>query len=209
MTVVKPVAIKTLFFALIVTFCAAISASAQNAKLQIDHLDRLFPRAAETVDVRVESSLLLIAAKFLKSDNPDEALVKELISALKGVYVKGVEFDKEGEFSEADVEPIRTQLRAPGWDRIVGVRSRRDGQNVEVYLMIEGGVIAGIGVLVFDLKQLFVVNVVGPLDPEKITQLRGHFGIPKDLDFDWSGAKRNRKGERGSGSGEAGERELR
>jgi Domain of unknown function (DUF4252) len=182
--------IKMIIFILIVTFGTVLPVSAQNARLEIDQLDRLFPKAVQTVDVRVESSLLLIAAKFLKSDNPDEAMAKELLATLKGVYVKGVEFDKEGEFTEADLEGIRAQLRAPGWDRVVGVRSRRDGENAEVYLMLEGGVIAGISVLVFDLKQLYVVNVVGPLDPEKIGQLRGRFGIPKDMDIDWSGVKR-------------------
>jgi Domain of unknown function (DUF4252) len=190
MDVRRPGTIKVIIFTLIVTFSTVISVSAQNARLEIDQLDRLFPKAVQTVDVRVESSLLLIAAKFLKSDNPDEAMAKELLSTLKGVYVKGVEFDKEGEFTEADLESIRTQLRAPGWQRIVGVRSKRDGENAEVHLMLEGGVIAGVSVLVFDLKQLYIVNVVGPLDPEKIGQLRGRFGIPKDMDFDWSGVKR-------------------
>ncbi len=171
----------------------AIPARAQNAKLQIDSLDKLFPKAVETVDVRVEGSLLQIASKFLSTSKPDEAAVKELVSALKGVYVKGVEFDKEGEYTEADIEAVRSQLRAPGWDRIVGVRSRRDGQNVEVYLMINNSVIDGIGVLVFEPKELYVVNVVGPIDPEKIAQLRGQFGIPRDFDFDWSGSKRNRR----------------
>jgi hypothetical protein len=190
MDVRRPGTIKVIIFTLIVTFSTVISVSAQNARLEIDQLDRLFPKAVQTVDVRVESSLLLIAAKFLKSDNPDEAMAKELLSTLKGVYVKGVEFDKEGEFTEADLESIRTQLRAPGWQRIVGVRSKRDGENAEVHLMLEGGVIAGVSVLVFDLKQLYIVNVVGPLDPEKIGQLRGRFGIPKDMDFDWSGVKK-------------------
>jgi hypothetical protein len=182
--------IMMISFTLIVTFSTVLSVSAQNAKLEINQLDRLFPKAVQTVDVRVESALLMVAAKFLKKDNPDEAMAKELLSALKGVYVKGVEFDKEGEFTEADLESIRTQLRAPGWDRIVGVRSKRAGENAEVYLMLEGGVITGVSVLVFDTRQLYVVNIVGPIDPEKIGQLRGRFGIPKDMDFDWSGAKR-------------------
>lgn len=164
------------------------TASAQNARLQVDSLDKLFPNAVETVDVNLEGSLLQIASKFL-SNKPEEAAIKELVSALKGIYVKGVEFDKEGLINESDVEVIRTQLKAPGWERIVGVRSKRDGENAEVYLMLEGGIISGIGVLVFDPKQLFVVNVVGPIDPEKIGQLRGHFGVPKDLDFDF-GMKR-------------------
>jgi Domain of unknown function (DUF4252) len=189
-----PVAIKIFFFSLIATWCVVSPAAAQNAKLQIDHLDRLFPNAVQTVDVRVESSLLLIAAKFLRNDNPDEALAKELLSALKGVYVKGVEFEQEGEFTEADIEMIRMQLRAPNWDRIVGVRSKRNGETAEVYLMLEGGVIAGVSVIFFDPKQLYVVNVVGPIDPEKICQLRGRFGIPKNMDFDWSGVNRKRGG---------------
>jgi hypothetical protein len=195
MTVKTPGTIKMIIFILIVIFSTVLSVSAQKARLEIDQLDRLFPKAVQTVDVRVESSLLLIAAKFLKSDNADEAMVKELLSTLKGVYVKGVEFDKEDEFTEADLESIRTQLRAPGWDRIVGVRSKRAGENAEVYLMLEGSVISGVSVLVFDPKQLYVVNIVGPLDPEKIGQLRGRFGIPKDMDFDWSGVKRKRVGE--------------
>lgn len=186
----NPIAFRLLSLALLLACCAALPAYAQNAKLQIDHLDRLFPKAVETVDVRVEGGLLQIAGKFLRSDKADEAVVKELVTALKGVYVKGVEFDKEGEYSENDLDTVRQQLRAPGWDRIVGVRSKREGENVEVFLMINNAVIDGIGVLVFNAKQLYVVNVVGPLDPEKINQLRGQFGIPKELDLDWGGVRR-------------------
>ncbi|MGH9834909.1 MAG: DUF4252 domain-containing protein, partial [Blastocatellia bacterium] len=168
----KPITFRLISFALLAAFCVAAPAYAQNARLQIDHLDKLFPKAVETIDVRVEASLLQIASKFLNSNKADEAAVKEIVQALKGVYVKGVEFDKEGEFTEADVEAIRQQLSAPGWDRIVGVRSKRDGQNVEVFLMINNNaVIDGVGVLISEPKQILVVNVVGPIDPEKINQL--------------------------------------
>jgi hypothetical protein len=189
----KSLVTKTIFFALILTVSAGLPAFAQNPKLQLDQIERLFPKAVETIDVRVDGSLLQIAAKFLKSDKADEAAARELIQALKGVYVKGVEFDKEGEYTEADVEAVRTQLSSPGWERIVGVRSKREGQNVEVFLMINNAVIDGIGVLVFEPKQLLVVNVVGPIDPEKITQLRGQFGIPGDLDLEFGGAKRRNR----------------
>jgi hypothetical protein len=175
--------------------CAAAPAYAQNARLQIDHLDRLFPKAVETIDVRIDGALLLMASKFLKSDKADEAAVKEIVQSLKGVYVKGVEFDKEGEYGESDVESVRQQLAAPGWDRIVGVRSKRDGENVEVFMMINNdAVIEGIGVLIADPKRVMVVNVVGPLDPEKINNLRGQFGIPKDFALDFGGMKKIGKG---------------
>jgi hypothetical protein len=187
--------LRLISIALVAAVCGAAPVLAQNARLQIDHLDKLFPKAVETVDVNIDGSLLLMASKFLRSDKADEAAVKEIVKALKGVYVKGVEFDKEGEYSDADVESVRQQLSAPGWDRIVGVRSKRDGQNVEVFLMINNdAVIEGIGVLISDPKQVMVVNVVGPLDPEKINNLRGQFGIPKDFALDFGGAKRSRKG---------------
>jgi hypothetical protein len=187
--------LRLISIALVAAVCGVAPVRAQNARLQIDHLDKLFPKAVETVDVNIDGSLLLMASKFLRSDKADEAAVKEIVKALKGVYVKGVEFDKEGEYSDADVESVRQQLSAPGWDRIVGVRSKRDGQNVEVFLMINNdAVIEGIGVLISDPKQVMVVNVVGPLDPEKINNLRGQFGIPKDFALDFGGAKKYRKG---------------
>jgi hypothetical protein len=191
----KPIMLRLISIALLAAVCGAVTAHAQNARLEIGHLDRLFPKAAETVDVRIDGALLLMASKFLRSDKADEAAVKEIVQALKGVYVKGVEFDKEGEYSESDVEAVRQQLSAPGWERIVGVRSKRGGDNVEVFLMINNdAVIEGIGVLISDPKQVMVVNVVGPLDPEKINNLRGHFGIPKDFALDFGGAKKTRRG---------------
>ena len=191
----KPIMLRLISIALLAAVCGAVTAHAQNARLEIGHLDRLFPKAVETVDVRIDGALLLMASKFLRSDKADEAAVKEIVQALKGVYVKGVEFDKEGEYSESDVEAVRQQLSAPGWERIVGVRSKRGGDNVEVFLMINNdAVIEGIGVLISDPKQVMVVNVVGPLDPEKINNLRGHFGIPKDFALDFGGAKKTRRG---------------
>ncbi|MFN0124239.1 MAG: DUF4252 domain-containing protein [Blastocatellia bacterium] len=175
--------------------CSAVPARAQ--RLQIDSIESLFPKAAETIDVTLDSSLIKLASKFLSNNKPEEAAIREIMSALEGVYVKGVTFDKEGEFSDSDIEPIRNQLRAPGWDRIAGVRSKRSGDNVEVCLMVRDEKITGIGVLVWSPKEVFIVNVVGPIDPEKITQLRGRFGIP-DIDLDFGGVDkakiRTRKG---------------
>src|SRR5437762_20868 len=104
--------------------------SFQKAKIRID-LDKLAARAEDVVEVTVEENTLRLAAKFLKDNDPEEAAVKALINGLKGVYVRVYEFDKEGEYSSSDVEGIRSQLHAPGWTKIVGVISRREGMKVE------------------------------------------------------------------------------
>mgnify|MGYP000861796646 CR=1 FL=1 len=180
----KPFTTKLFLFVLLL--CASIVGHAQDpARLQMEHLDRLFPKAVETIDVTVDSSLLRLASKFLQNNQADQAAVKEILEMVKGVYVKGVEFENTGEFTDQDVAALRQQLQAPGWSRIVGVRSKREGENVEVFMMHNGDIIQGIGVLINDPKKLMVVNVVGPLDPEKISQLVGRFGIP-NIDLDWS-----------------------
>src|SRR6476661_445233 len=83
------------------------------------NLDKLAERATESVDVTLDASLLQLASEFLSKDNADEVRVKKIVSKLKGVYVRSFEFDKEGQYSTSDVEAIRSQLKAPGWSRIV------------------------------------------------------------------------------------------
>lgn len=157
----------------------------QDTRLKIDNLEKLADKAAETVDVTLDGPMLALASKFLsKERSPDEAKVKELIKGLKGIYVKSFEFDKEGQYSDADVEAIRAQLRAPAWSRIVGVRSKRDGETAEVYLRIEGdSKILGMAVIAAEPKELTVVNIVGPIDLDKLSELGGHLGVP-DLELE-------------------------
>ena len=99
----------------------------------------------------------------------------------------GFEFEKAGEYDMSDVEAIRSQLRAPGWSRIVGVKSKKSGDNAEVYLRSENGRITGLTVIATEPKELTIVNIVGTIDPEQLSELGGHFGIPK---VDAGGAKK-------------------
>ena len=158
---------------------AAIPASAQQGKLNIEHLDKLASRASQTVDVTVDQNLLRLAWKVIGDGrSPDEKLVKDIIKDLKGVFVKRFVFEKENEYTDGDVEAIRSQLNVPAWSKIVGVRSKREGINVDVHIMTEESLIRGLAVLIAEPKALTVVNIVGPLDVEKLSQLGGRFGIP-------------------------------
>jgi len=162
----------------LLAFFAVIPASAQQGKIHIDHLERLATRAVETVDVTIDDKLITLAWKVLGERSPDEKLVKDIIKDLKGVFVKRFVFEKESEYNDADVETIRAQLNAPGWSKVVGVRSKRQGANVDVHIMTEESLIKGLAVLVVEPKALTVVNIVGPIDVEKLSQLGGRFGIP-------------------------------
>lgn len=151
---------------------------AQGAKLQLN-FEKLAAKAREIVDVTIDGSILGLASGFLSSAKPDEARVKELIAGLKGIYVKSYEFDVEGAYSNADVEAVRAQLAAPGWSRIVGVRSRTAGEIVEVYTRLDGAKMTGLAIIAAEPKEFTVVNIVGSIDLSKLRELEGQFGIPR------------------------------
>src|SRR5689334_23236859 len=116
---------------------AALVAQAQDSRIQMSSLDHLAAKASQTVDVNIDERLVRIAAKLLSDKDEDEREAKKLVTGLKGIYVKSFEFDNSGEYTQADVEAIRAQLRGPNWSRLVNVTSRKEG-NLEVYLLMNG-----------------------------------------------------------------------
>lgn len=163
--------------AMLSVFAAAPAYAQDHARIDMSHLDKFADRADKVINVTVDEALLKLAAAFLSDKKPDEAKIKELILGLKGVFVKRFEFEKEGEFTLADVESIRSQLNAPGWSSVANVRSKREG-NYDVSIMSEGSVIKGLAVLAAEAKAFTVVNIVGPIDVAKLADLEGKFGIP-------------------------------
>jgi Zn-dependent alcohol dehydrogenase len=171
---------KRIAIVLTVWLAAAVPAAGQTALLQLGNLDKLAANAAQVVDVTVDEQLLQLASKFLSTRrSADEREIKELVKDLKGVYVKRFEFDRDNQYSTADVEPVLRQLRGAGWSRIVGVTSTREVKNIEVFMMTEGALIKGIAVVAAQPRELTVVNVVGPIDVDRLSRLEGQFGIPQ------------------------------
>lgn len=147
--------------------------------VKLESLDKLAEKAAQTVTVSLDGSLLQIASKFLSNDDPDQVQIKKLVASLKGVYVRNFEFDKVGDYQASDLDPIRSQLRDPKWKKIVEVRGK---DNAEVLLRQENEhVISGLAVIVAESKELTVVYIDGPIDMDGLSKLAGNFGIPEDI----------------------------
>lgn len=161
---------------LLLLFSGVIAARAQTAKLQLDQLDVLANRASNTVDVKFDENLMQKLPTIFK--DADDAEIREILKSLKGIYVKSFSFEKENEYTLAEVESVMAQLRTAGWSKIVGVKSKKEGENVEVYVMSLADQISGLAVVSMDPKQFMVVNLVGPINLQKLSQLEGSFGIP-------------------------------
>ena len=169
---------RVLTLGLFVVVAAATTAMAQDARIQTTSLDTLAVKASQVVDVNLDERLMQFAAKFLDNKDVDEAAVKKMVNGLKGIHVKVLEFDTEGQYSTADVEALRSQVRTAPWSRIVGITSKKE-TNVEVYLLMKGPEVGGLAVIAFGPKELMVVNIVGPVDLDKLSKLEGSFGIPE------------------------------
>ncbi|HEX8355388.1 MAG TPA: DUF4252 domain-containing protein [Pyrinomonadaceae bacterium] len=177
------------FTTTLVVFLAALAASspaqaqgvqASGGRLRLDSLERLAPRAAETVDIEIDGFLMSFAGSILSDKDPEEQAVKEVVAGLKGVYVKSYEFKSEGQFSEADFASIREQLRAPGWTRLVDVESRGlDFGDAELYVASAGARVEGLALLVVGARELTVINIVGAVDVDKLKKLGRTLNLPR------------------------------
>ena len=157
---------------------AALTVQGQEPRIQTVSLDHLVAKASRTIDVNVDERLMKLAAKLLSDKDAEEKEIKGLVAGIKGIYVKSFEFEADGQYTAADVESIRTQLRGPSWSRMVNVTSKKDGV-LEVYLSFQGELVNGLAVLATDDREFTVVNIVGPVDVSKLAKLEGQFGVPE------------------------------
>jgi hypothetical protein len=172
------VIVKFALLSLVLGLSAVTTVHGQNARIDMGQLDHLGAKANETVDVQIDERLMQMTGRFLSGKDPDEIKIKELINGLKGIYVKSFEFESDAGYTQADIESIRSQLRNPAWSRILNISSKREG-SIEVYLMSNAAQVGGLLVLATAQKELTVVNIVGPVDLEKLSQLEGQFGVPE------------------------------
>ena len=170
--------LKIMFLLLGLT--AAITASAQDARLRFERLNLLENKAEEVVEVNIDGKLLDLAKRVMvKVDDQNAKKIGQAISGLKGIYVRVYNFTNENEYNVADVDEIRSQLNAPGWEKLANVRSKKNNQKIDVFTMFTGDVMSGLAVVVSESKSIAVVNVIGPIDIDLLAEMSGKLNIPK------------------------------
>jgi hypothetical protein len=171
-----------LLFALL---APALACAAPSPKLVIPEFAALAQKASESVTITLDPALLAMAGRFLDGNDPQDAATKEVIKGLRGIYVRSYTFDKDSAYQQADIDAVRSQLTAPGWNRLVETRSRKTRANVDIYIMIDNNQAVGLALIASEPRQFTIVNIVGAIDLDKLRKLEGQFGVPK-LDIDLS-----------------------
>jgi len=149
---------------------------AQGPVLQLDQLSKLAEKAKEVVDVTVDEAMLKQSSGLLSGKgNPAAAAAMQ---GLKGVYVKSFEFDDDGGYTQADVDAVIAQLKAP-WTKMLSVREK--GERVEMYVWREGDTPGGLALIAAEEKELTIVNLIGRIDLQQLSALGGVMGIPGNV----------------------------
>lgn len=149
-------------------------------------LDKLGLNARNKTNVTLEGDMLKLASGFLGNDK-DASSIKPLVDSLKGVYIRSYEFDKEGQYNEADLDPLRAYLKQTQWNRIV--ESREDKEVSEIYLQpLANNLLGGFAIISAEPKEVTVVYISGNLKQEDIGRLSGNLGIP-DIKRELNGKK--------------------
>lgn len=153
--------------------------AAAEPRLALPEFKDLADKAAESVVITMDPSLLGMASRFMDADNAQDAAAIAVIKGLQGIYVRSFTFDHDDAYRPADVEAIRKQLTEPAWKRVVVTRSKKTHADVDIYLMADGDKVRGLALIASEPRALTIVNIVGAIDLDKLRKLEGQFGVPK------------------------------
>jgi hypothetical protein len=157
-------------------------------------LDKLDSLTNKKTKVTLDGDMLRLAANFLGSDkdDTDAAALKSLVSNLKGVYVRTYEFDKDGQYNPADIEPLRAYLKQQQWSKIV--ESQDDKELSEVYVQaLPNDRFGGVAIVSTEPRELTIVYINGTMNVNDLARLSGNLGIP---DIDLKSVKKPRNQDR-------------
>lgn len=161
---------------LIVAMLLVSGSAAAQQEWKFD-FSSLAQKANETVEVKLDGKMLELAAKFLSSEDAEEAEVREIVQGLQGIYIYSFTFDKDWEYDKSVAEAVRRQI-GPGWEKMITVRSRTK-ENVDIWVRPGATVLDGIFIVAAEPREFTVVNIVGSIDIDKLSRLEGQFGIPE------------------------------
>jgi hypothetical protein len=166
-----------MFRAFFLTIIGAALLCAQPFALPKALEDELSQKAEDVTEVTLDATMLGFAKAALSSKGND-ATARRVLDKLKGVYIRVFEFNTDNAYTPAQLEPLRAQLNQASWKKLVNVRSKKAGENVEIFMRMENGANTGLTVIAGERRELAIIHIDGPLDLAELGRLGGNLGIP-------------------------------
>lgn len=142
-------------------------------ELDLSFLKGLEAKARESTDINLGPEQIQLMMGF------SGEFSKELLGlgrSIERVQVKTLEFDKEGMYSVADMDNLRSKLKGGEFLPLISVKEKNGFTEIVMRKGPKGN--RGFVIVSAEARELTVVNIVGDLDLASLGKLTGKFGIP-------------------------------
>jgi hypothetical protein len=165
------------------SLCRAPPALAASPQLRLPSFEHLQHLATDSVNITIGQVPLGIASWALgQSEDSNDREAQEVLRGLKSIYIRSFKFAADHQYSTSDIDAIRSQLSAPGWNALAQIHQHgEEAQNVDIYVSTDHEVVNGLVVVATGPRELTIVHIVGSVDPAKLASLGGHLGLPARL----------------------------
>jgi hypothetical protein len=154
-------------------------AAAQDPMLKLPDFSSLAGKATESVNISLNPWLLRIAAASMDNSDADSAATKKLLSAIKSIEIRNFQFATDFAYSAADIDGVRRQLAAPGWSQLMQVHDRKNGKDVDMYILAENDRTRGFALIASEPREFTIINIVGSISFEDLPRLENYLHLPK------------------------------
>ncbi len=154
-----------------------VASHAQAGRIDLPSFDDLAQKATNSVNISLDPSLLRLAAQFVGSGQDADA-AQSVLNGIEGIYVRSFDFAADHAYPQSEVEPVRKQIEAAGWAKLVSIHHSEQNEDVDIRVRRQGNHIEGLVVIVTNPRHFTIVNIVGSVDLAKLSALQGKFGVP-------------------------------
>lgn len=173
----------------LILLAVAMPALAQQT-FDFSSLDKLGAKAKGATNITLDGNTLKLATSFLGDDDGKDS-IKSLVKNFKGIYIRNYEFEKPGQYNEADLAPLRAYVKSLQWTKIVDVKEEKETSEIYV-LGLPNDRLGGLAIISAEPTEVSVVFIDGAMNISDIDKLSGNLGIP-DLAGVQSGKKSGSK----------------
>ncbi|NND45720.1 MAG: DUF4252 domain-containing protein [Xanthomonadales bacterium] len=169
---------------LIAVFCTALAlpAAAQEDALRdlpgyVDFggLNAIY--GEPKVNISIGGTLLNFVGAMARHEDPQAAA---LFSKLKGVRVSVYATGGDAAAALDQVSSVKQSLTGSDWAPVVQVND--EGQQVQVFMKMNGEIMDGMTLMAVDNEEAVFINVIGEIDPNELAQLMDRFDVDVGLD---------------------------
>lgn len=155
----------------------AVSPQVAASQVLSQQIEALGQDATSRTEFTLDRPMIQFASKMM---NKDDESTRRVLAGLNSISVHSFGYREPGLYSPMDVEMIRKQFHAAGWEHMVSNKPRIDKTGMsDLWIQFRGTEVTDVALLVSGPTQLAFVQFDGTVKPLDLLHLSGHMGIPK------------------------------